>query len=60
LRQPCSVIGEFSGLSICAYQDTVKRERAAGFTHSHNDKVNYDSFDEAGMGTGAFKKDQQK
>lgn len=23
---------------------TVKTERAAGFTHSHNDKVNWDSF----------------
>jgi len=24
--------------------ETVKRERAAGFTHSHNDSVNWDSF----------------
>jgi phytanoyl-CoA hydroxylase len=24
--------------------DTVARERAAGFTHSHEDKVNWDSF----------------
>lgn len=26
--------------------DTVKRERAAGFTHSHNDTVNWDSFNQ--------------
>lgn len=25
-------------------KDTVKRERAAGFTHSHNDEVNWDKF----------------
>ena len=25
-------------------RDTVQRERAAGFTHSHNDEVNWDVF----------------
>ena len=31
---------------VIAYrtEDTVRRERAAGFTHSHNDAVNWDSF----------------
>ena len=28
--------------------DTVRRERAAGFTHSHNDKVNWDKFNKWG------------
>ena len=33
---------------VVAYRtaDTVARERKAGFTHSHNDKVNWDSFNE--------------
>lgn len=25
-------------------EDTVAQERAAGFTHSHNDDVNWDTF----------------
>lgn len=29
-------------------QDTVNQERAAGFTHSHNDKVNWDKFNKWG------------
>lgn len=29
-------------------RDTVQRERAAGFTHSHNDKVNWDVFNDWG------------
>ena len=28
--------------------DTVERERKAGFTHSHNDAVNWDSFKKDG------------
>ena len=31
-------------------EDTVKRERAAGFTHSHNDAVNWDSFNPGTVG----------
>lgn len=34
-------------------EDTVRRERAMGFTHSHNDEVNWDVFNkwqEAGGG----------
>ena len=27
-------------------QETVARERAAGFTHSHNDQVNWDVFNQ--------------
>ena len=27
-------------------KDTVQRERAAGFTHSHNDEVNWDQFNQ--------------
>ena len=30
-------------------KDTVDRERAAGFTHSHNDEVNWDSFNKWGV-----------
>jgi len=31
-------------------EDTVKRERAAGFTHSHLDQVNWDSFNPGKVG----------
>lgn len=35
---------------VIAYRakDTVNRERAAGFTHSHNDKINWDVFNDWG------------
>ena len=29
-------------------EDTVRRERSAGFTHSHNDEVNWDAFNQWG------------
>ncbi len=36
---------------VIAYRvkDTVDRERAAGFTHSHNDKINWDVFNKWGL-----------
>lgn len=38
---------------VIAYRvkDTVDRERAAGFTHSHNDKINWDVFNQWGLTT---------
>ena len=35
---------------VLAFQtkETVMRERSAGFTHSHNDKVNWDMFNKWG------------
>lgn len=37
-------------------KETVQLERRCGFTHSHNDEVNWDSFDRVQAATGAFKK----